>query len=256
MAGHYVTTEAVILKEMDYGDADKLITVLTPTRGQLTVLCRGVRHLKSRRFAAVQLFTYADMTLEEKNGRLTLAEAELKENFFELRGRLEAFAAASYFADLILSFTVEEEGEPEVMRLFLNALYLMAKRPEKPLSRIKTVFEIRLAALAGLMPDLSGCTVCGKRGENGWLDVAGGVFLCEHCAFGEEVPDGEERVLMPMDAAAVQLFSFVASAEGKRIFSFALPAVSEELAGRAAEKYITYALGKIPETLTFYHTVQ
>ena len=263
------TTDAVILKMVDRGESDRLVTLLSADRGLIPVLCRGVRTLKSRRFAAIQLFSYAEMTLREHQGMLSLSEATLKENFFELRERLPAFAAASYFADLLLTVCVEGEGDSDILRLFLNALYLLAKRPAYPVGQVKTAFEIRLAADMGIQPDLLHCADCGKAAKEGFLDLSAGLLLCDDCAFANQkadpkapegaspaafAGDGEApHVLVPLGQEAVRLWQYVTAAPAQKLFSFAAPPSVWAEAGRASEKYLTYALGKIPGTLTFYY---
>ena len=160
MAKNEITTKGIVIREVMMGEADKLLTVLTPELGKITVRCRGVRTLKSHRFAAAQLYIYSDMILTEKDGLYSLSEADPIESFFDIRLRLEAIACSNYFADLVNTVTVEGEGDAEIMRLFLNSLYALAYRHELSIPLVKAVFEARLAALLGFMPDMTAC--CNK----------------------------------------------------------------------------------------------
>ena len=255
MAKKEITTKGIVIREVMMGESDKLLTVLTPELGRITVRCRGVRTLKSHRFAAAQLYIYSDMILSEKDGMYSLAEAEPIESFFDIRLRLEAIACSDYFADLIHTVSVEGEGDAEIMRLFLNSLYALAYKPELSVRLVKAVFEARLAVLLGFMPDLTACACCGEN-EPAFLDVAGGELLCRDCMLSaKESFDGGERLLLPVNAGVVSLFSYLASCEAKRIFAFAAEDEVLELFERLTERYLLYYSDKKPDTLTFLLSV-
>ncbi len=254
MPKNTISTKGIVIREAPIGEADKLLTLLTPTLGRITVRCRGVRTLKSRRFAASQLYAYSDLLLSEQDGRYTLEEAEVLETFFALRSSLEAVACANYFADLLYAVTVEEEGEEEILRLFLNSLAMLTRNGD--CLTIKAVFEFRLTSLLGLMPDLSGCSLCGSAvPASGWLDAAGGVLICSSCAFAEYAPDGEERVLLPFSGDTLSLMRYVASCESRRIFSFSADRAVIEEFSRIAERFLLYHIGRDFDTLDFLHTL-
>ena len=255
MAKKEITTKGIVIREVMMGEADKLLTVLTPEFGKITVRCRGVRTLKSHRFAAAQLYIYSDMVLSEKDGMYSLSEAEPIESFFDIRLRLEAIACCEYFADLVNTVTVEGEGDVEVMRLFLNSLYALAYRHELSVRLVKAVFEARLSVLLGFMPDLSACVSCGKE-EAAYVDVSGGEVLCCDCALSSNGSfDGGERLLLPVNASVVSLFSYVASCEAKRVFAFNAEDEVLDMFSRLTERYLLYYIDKKPDTLTFLLSV-
>ena len=254
MAASAIAVKAIVLKEVNYKETDKLLTVLTDRLGLITLRCRGVRTLKSRRFASCQTFVYSDMVLSEKKGQYSLEEAEPIESFFALRGRFEAIAIANYFADVISSVTVEGEDEGAILSLFLNSLYLLCEKPDEPFAKIKAVFELRLSVLLGFAPTVSSCGECGKTEALCWFNIAGGVTLCDACALNE-VPDVLERVLIPIDAATLSLIRYVVEADGRRIFAFRCDERLLSVFGAFSEKYLIYHLGRSFDTLTFLQSV-
>lgn len=255
MAKRELTTKGIVIREVMMGESDKLLTVLTPELGRITVRCRGVRTLKSHRFAAAQLYIYSEMILSEKDGLYSLSEAEPIESFFDIRLRLEAIACSDYFADLVNTVSMEGEGDAEIMRLFLNSLYALAYRPELSVRLVKAVFEARLAALLGFMPDMTACASCGEN-EPAFLDVSGGEVLCRDCMLSaKETFDGGERLLLPVNSGVVSLFSYVANCEAKRIFAFTVEDEVLDLFCRLTERYLLYYIDKKPDTLTFLLSV-
>ena len=245
-----LTVKAIVLKETNYKDTDKLLTVLTDTMGILTLRCRGVRALKSRRFASSQQFVYSEMLLSSKNGQYSMEEATPIESFFALRLRFEAIAMANYFADVLSSVVLEGENEGEILSLLLNSLYLLSEKPDESLLKIKAVFEVRLASLLGFAPTVSLCGECGKKDELIWFNVAGGVTLCDKCAL-DETPDVLERVLVPLDEGVLSLLRYITEADSRRIFAFRCDGRLLSLLSAFSEKYLIYHLGRSFETLTF-----
>lgn len=250
MAATAISVKAIVLKETNYKDTDKLVTVLTDRLGLLTLRCRGVRSLKSRRFASAQQFVYSDMVLSEKRGRYALEEAEPIESFFALRGRFEAIAMANYFAEVVSSVTVEGEDESAVLSLFLNSLYILSEKRDEPYRKVKAVFELRLAALLGFLPSVASCGECGREDGLCWFNIAGGVTLCDGCACGE-TPDVLERVLVPIDAPTLSLVRYITEARDRRIFAFRCDDRLLSTLGAFSEKYLLYHLGRSFETLSF-----
>ena len=160
----FLTTRGLVLREVRYKEADKILTVLTQHEGKVTVRARGALRKGSRITAATQLLTYSDMTIFENRGRRTLNEASTVEEFLGLRADLGAFALGSYFAELLETVSAEEYPDPPVLQLGLNSLYALS-RALCPPEQIKAVFELRLMCLAGYEPDLSCCAQCGGAGR-------------------------------------------------------------------------------------------
>lgn len=254
MAGKQIQVKAIVLKEVSYKEADKILSVLTDTLGQITLRCRGVRSLKSRRFASAQTFVYSDMVISEKNGQYTMEEAEPIESFFAIRERFEAIALAQYFAEVVASVTVEGESDPAVLSLLLNSLYLVSEKPEMPLQKIKAVFELRLCRYLGFAPTVFPCSECGGKEALFWFNIAGGGAVCESCV-KNETPDVLERVLVPTDEGTRMLIRYITESEDKRIFSFTCEDSLTASLARFSEKYLLYHLGRGFDTLTFYHSV-
>ena len=211
----YEKTEGIVLRETEYKDADKLLTVLTREHGKITLRARGVKSGRSRSKAACQLLTYSEFTVSEKQGRYTITEAAAKEMFPELREDIELLYLASYFAQVTDAVAQEEDSAPELLSLLLNALYALAKL-KKPQMLVKAVFELRLACIAGFLPDLRGCAVCGDPNPNRF-NVTQGILQCAECR-----SDATDGIRMPVSAGSLAAMRYIAAADSKRLFSFTL----------------------------------
>ena len=246
----YQTVRGLIIRSVDYKEADKILTVLTDTRGCLTVKARGVRRKGSRLKAAAQLFAFSQMTLYEHNGRATLHEAEVLEAFSGLQTDIVKMALGSYLAEVLGTEAEDAPMDSDVQRLALNCLYALSTDLCEP-SVIKAAFELRYMQMAGYAPDLTGCTVCG-RGDP-VLPVAmleSGTVRCHGCALPG--PAGRQ---MPITGAVLEAARYILSCDLKKLFSFRLP--QEELArlAKVCEAWLLACMERSFRTLDFYKSV-
>ena len=242
------TVRGLVLRETDYRDSDRIITLLCAERGRISAACRRARSGSSRLKAGTQLLVCSDFTLYESRGRYTVDSAEPVEQFLGLRESIEALSLASYFAELLECVSLEETPSGGVLSDALNALYALS-RGLRPRAQIKAALELRLCALSGWMPDLGGCAACGKELSEGWLSVAGGELFCADCR-----PPGVEAAWL--NAGALSAARYLLAAPSKRMLAFSLERESLELLAAACERYILAQLERGFDTLNFYKTVE
>lgn len=98
----YITTRALVLREVKYKEADKILTILTEDEGKMTVSARAVMRNGSKIAAGCQLLTFSEMTLYENRGKWFVREAQPVEQFLGLREDIGKLALATYFARNLL----------------------------------------------------------------------------------------------------------------------------------------------------------
>ncbi len=243
----YKTVHALVLREVKFKEADKMLTVLTQEEGKLSVRARGALRKSCRFGAAAQQLVWSEMTLFENRGRCMLEEGSVIEDFSGLRGDIAAFALGAYFAELLESVSDEDSPNPELLRLGLNALYALS-RGLFPQRLVKAAFELRAMCLSGYEPDLHGCSRCGEVDITQYrFDLAGGVLLCDACAEKE----GFEGFPLPKDTLAAM--RHVVGAPLKRAFSFSLENEAAATAfGNACERYALVQLDRGFAALDYY----
>src|SRR5215469_11437663 len=104
------TTEALILKRMDYGEADRILTLFTPRLGKIRAIAKGARRTTSRLAGHVELFTRSQLQLAAGRDLEIITQGESKERFPHLRSELWYATTAYYLAELIDKFT-EDQAE-------------------------------------------------------------------------------------------------------------------------------------------------
>lgn len=239
-------TCGLVLRETVTRDADKILTVLTPDRGRLSVIARGARRKGSRVAAACQLLAYSEMTLYEKGRWTMLDAADTIELFDGLRQDLTALSLAAYFAEL--TEAVSDGSGGDVLPLLLNALYALSAL-KKPPQLVKPAFQFRLMALAGYEPMADGCALCGApQPENPMLDVVHGVVHCGKCR-------EKGGLSLPLTASGLAALRYVLYGDPRRLYSFSLPPEGLCALNHAADAYVSAQLERSFRTLDYYKTI-
>lgn len=245
----FKTVNALVLREVRYKEADRILTLLTDTDGKITVKARGALRKSSKTAAATQQLTYSEMTLFGNLGRWTVNEATVKEGFDGLRTDIGNFALGCYFAECVDALSVEDQPDAPLMQLALNCLYALSRGMYTP-EHIKAAFELRLMCLAGYTPELSHCAVCGEE-EPGdpVLMLERGCVCCRRCAAGA----GQT---VKLDTASLNAMRHICSASPKQILSFSLEGEGAKLLSAAAEEYLLLHTERRFPTLDYWKNVK
>lgn len=240
------TVRGLVLREVDWRDSDKILTILTAERGHLTASARGSRRKGSRLKAGTQVLVCADFTLFENRGKFSVNEADTVELFMGLRSDLEKLSLGAYFAEVLEAVSGEDVQSGALLTDGLNALYALSNGI-KPPALVKAAFEFRTAALAGFAPEVSQCAACGdETPAQPALNILDGEILCDACV------RASGAVTMSLDTPSLMALRHLMNAESQRMLSFALGGASTELLAAAAERYLLTHLDRGFSTLDFY----
>jgi DNA repair protein RecO (recombination protein O) len=119
---HVYTTDAIILKRMDYGEADRILTLFTPGRGKIRAIAKGARRTTSRIAGHVELFTRSQLQLSVGRDLEIITQGESREQFPHLRTELWHATTAYYLAELIDKFTEEHNEYEDLYALLIESL--------------------------------------------------------------------------------------------------------------------------------------
>ncbi len=244
----YLTTRGLVLRVTDYNDRAALLTLLTPNNGKLTVKARGLRRKNSPLTAPCQLLAYGEYTLFEYGGHYTVNEAVSVELFSGLRREITRLSLGTYFAQAAELLSQEDLPNPELLSLVLNCLFALSGK-EHSEDKIKAVFEMRGACIAGYMPDLSGCADCGCDSPE-LFDLSDGRLVCNRCR--DFTATG---IHLPISAGTLEAMRYIALCEPKRLFSFSLGQENLTQLSQVTEAYLTTQLERGFSTLDFYKSL-
>ena len=243
----YLTIRAIVLRVTDYNDRDALLTVLSRDHGKLTIKARGLRRKNSPLIAPCQLLAFGEFTLFEYKGQYTINEAHSIELFSPLRRDLNKLSLGTYFAQVAEVISQEDLPNPELQSLLLNCLYALSNLDVSEW-KVKAVFELRAACLAGYMPDLFGCHNCGNQNPDRF-DISEGMLECHSC---RSMGGG---IRMPVTPVTLEVMRYICLCEPKRILSFKIDPVNLEKLCNLTEAYLTTQLERGFATLDFYKSL-
>ena len=157
------STPAIVMRRADYGEADRLLTLLTPERGKMRVLAKGARKITSRKAGHIELFTETQVLLAKGRTFDIVTQAELIESHRALREDVSRGGQAHYFCELAEQFAPEDSDASALYDLLADGLAWLGQSHDALLTA--RFFEMRLLSLEGYRPDLFKCSRTGETLE-------------------------------------------------------------------------------------------
>ncbi|MCL0075374.1 DNA repair protein RecO [Dehalococcoidia bacterium] len=237
------TTEAIVLKHANLGEADRMLTLYTPNMGKLRAVVRGARRTRSKLGGHVEPVTHCSLVLARGRNLDTVTQSQTIESFLSIRNDLWLTARALYLIELADAFTSEHAENYPVYKLLLDALHGLAKvRREEAASWMQHLmllryFELQLLGHVGYQPQLRDCINCRSpiQPVENFFSPSGGGILCPKCAH-------TEPVVQPISVNALKVMRLLqrgdyATASRLRL----VPELSRELE-RTIQGYVRYLL--------------
>ncbi len=241
------TTMGLVLRATKTGEADRVLSILTPT-GIVSAMAKGSLRLKNKLHSATGLFCYSEFTLFEGRTMYVVDEAEVREVFWGVHEDVVNMALAMYCAEFISTLSPTGDEAAAQLRLLLNCLYYLSEK-RRTADFIKPVYELRTLTQAGFLPGLVACTDCVKyEGGPFFFDAATGLLYCADCA-------AKRGFSANLDAAALAAMRHITYSEDEKLFGFSIAQNSLFRLGTVVEQYVHYCVDKPFKTLEFYHSV-
>jgi DNA repair protein RecO (recombination protein O) len=216
-------TEAIVLRSIRYGEADRVLHLYTPGHGRLGAIAKGVRRARSRFGARLEPFFHIRIMLHESRGDLhTVTGVDTVATHSRLREQAATLDAAARACDAVSRLFESSEPHPEVFRLLGNELGLLSADPSHATPANGLAFRLKLLLAAGILPQLATCAGCGETEHLSGFSAAAGGVVCGSC----------EAAAFPL---AEESYRFLVSAIGKPLAE--APAASN-VALRQAERAI------------------
>jgi DNA repair protein RecO (recombination protein O) len=218
-------TEAIVLRSMRYGEADRILHLFTPDRGRLSAIAKGVRRAKSRFGGRMEPYFRLDLVLYQgRSDLMTVTHAETLEGHPRLREHAGALEGAARACDAVGRMFGDHDAHRGVYHLLANQLMLIDADPERATLGNALAFRLKLLLAAGFAPQLAACASCGEADHLvGFSGAAGGVVCsaCEASAFAlsqdahdflvtalgrplAEAPDAPPRALAQAERAILE----------------------------------------------------
>lgn len=180
-------SEAIVLRSIRYGEADRVLHLYTPRHGRLSAIAKGVRRSRSRFGGRLEPFFRIHAVLHEGRGELhTVTGVDTLAAHPGLRDHAATLDAAARACDAVARLFDSSEPHPEVFALLANELALLASDHVHARAANGLAFRLKLLLAAGILPQLASCAGCGEHQHlHGFSAAAGGVVCssCEAAAF-------------------------------------------------------------------------
>ncbi|HPL62573.1 MAG: DNA repair protein RecO [Syntrophales bacterium] len=176
-------TSAIMIRSLDYGESDRIVTFFTEEFGKVKGIAKGAKRSRRRFVNALEPFSRSELLFSRRSseGLALIEQCDVTDHFAGIRSELETTLAASYLVDLLDRFSVEGKRNPDLFRYATDFLREIDQGGiSEPMIRI---FEMRLLKFAGYEPRLDRCKICGRPLEEmgyavfvpaeGWLRCRG-----------------------------------------------------------------------------------
>lgn len=255
MAASTITTPAILLRRLNYGDYDLILTLLTLTEGKVSVMAKSAKKSVKRFGGALELFSQVNVVFSSgpKRGLPLLQEATLVSPLSNIRSDIQKTAYASYWSEIVHMWMMEGKKEERLYRLIHLVLDELdaGGLPDELLS---LVFQSRFLAISGLKPNLEQCIQCEKDVESvkspcfGFDPHRGGLF-CSGC-------DDGLREKPQLSKGTLKLLSWIEGEDLDHVRRIRFSPRALQEARRFLEALIPYHLGKVPKSLVFLQKIR
>jgi len=174
-------TEAIIIKKIKLGEADRILTLYTPYLGKIKAVAKGVRRPRSKLAGHLELLTHSLVSLARGRNLDTITGSQTINSFLPLKSDLQLTSYALYATELVDQFTAEHIENYPLFQLLLETLHQLCQAGNNELAL--RYFELHLLNQVGYRPQLQQCVSCRRPLEpttNSFCPGAGGI-LCPSC---------------------------------------------------------------------------
>jgi DNA repair protein RecO (recombination protein O) len=243
-------TPAIVLSRFDLGEADRVLTVLTPHDGKFKVIARGVRKPTSRIGGALEPFAELHLVLARGRTFDVVTQASVGEAWLSFRDRLESAATAWYLGELA-DRAVEERAVAYPVYVLLRRAFQLLDDGMAP-GRVARWYEFGLSDALGMRPEVERCVECERMLEPTdsfrWVPALGGVL----CALHQGPP--AEQVGLSLDA--LKLLKAYRRFDIEAIAALKLSAAVEAEVESALRRFVRHALEREARSLAFLDEVR
>lgn len=181
------TANGIVLRRIDLGEKDRILTVYTREQGKLSAVAKGSRRPGSKLAGSSEPFTYSKMFLSTGRDLDVLTQADIKESFPNVKNDIKSVAYGVYLLELTNAFVDERQPNFELFDTLLSSMYVLESGTDPELTA--RFYELHLLSLLGYEPNFSACLRCGREvgREKVLFSPALGGIVCEEC--GTAPPD-------------------------------------------------------------------
>lgn len=243
------STPAILIRRVDHGDADLILTFLTFEHGKISSIAKNAKKSVKRFSGVLELFYMLDIVCTRGRGKLyVLKEASVRHPFIHIRSDIEKTAYASYWAQLVNEWMEEGQEEPRIFELFQKVLGFLDGKTMSP-EVLSIVFQTKFITISGIYPNFDNCGQCGLAfdkiiGDRLIFHLGKGGLICGTCA-----SRSEHNVVI--SRGAIKQLKWITEKPSEKIFRMRFSRQVQRESLSFLETFVPFHLGIRPKSLTF-----
>jgi len=202
-----VKTIAIVLNHRRLGDADRIVTMVTPLQGKIDAVAKGALKPKSKLAGHVEPLTLTEISLAHGRTLDIITQAQTKNAYLPIKSDLQKMSNAFYLLELTNRFLVEDVDARQIFELLDVSLTRLSDGKNSQF--VTRVFEFSLLRIVGVKPELMKCVISGKNvdaEETYWSARQGGVIHIDALRNTTDAISLESRVIRVL--RAIEILSF------------------------------------------------
>ncbi|MEE8564042.1 MAG: DNA repair protein RecO [Atribacterota bacterium] len=175
-------TEGIVLKSMEYEEADKIVTIYTKNYGKITAIAKGVRKTKSKFGSSLEILTHSNFLIYKGRNIDIVSQTEILESFFSTSKEVIKFAFAVNCVEVVNRLTEEREINIGLFNLLKEVLHYLKESNDPKLQTLS--FKWQTISILGYRPSLNHCCRCNKSVEDQkemYFNIKEGGLVCNNC---------------------------------------------------------------------------
>lgn len=244
-------SRSLVLKRLDLGETDRLLTILTEERGKIRALNKGARKPLSKLAGHLEPFSLANCQFQEGRNFYTITAADTIEPFRSIRQQLNRLSWATYFLEIIDALAVDEQPQPALFQLLVEALTQLVIVEAGKVRLLGAGFILRLLIELGYRPELERCVHCYRslRPEgNRFSSRLGGILGAES--------HGEDRAAQPISAPAIKALRLLAGQPLSVVNRLQMPVAASREVEMIMEQFLATQTGREMRSVNFFRSVE
>lgn len=258
-------TDAILLRKIEYGDHDLIITFLTPDRGKIAAIAKNAKQSVRRFSGALDLFSANQIQCgfpkKNRNGLIILKHTQLENGFANIRYDVIKTGYASYWIEILTLWLEEGKGQPLIYELLYRSLEMLNESDIKT-EVISLLFQIRFMSLSGFTPNLDQCDNCKTKLDDIafgrlWFDFKEGRIFCKNCmgsnkAKSTDIRDtGYQSLGMHVSKGTLKQLSWINQEDMNRADRIKFSSLALKEGEKLLESFIPFHIGRNFKSLKF-----
>ncbi|MBF0451274.1 MAG: DNA repair protein RecO [Candidatus Magnetomorum sp.] len=250
-----LTAQGILIRRLDYGDADLILTFLTKTYGKISVIAKSAKKSVKRFGGILELFYILELVVRPGKGdRLAILQtASLIRPFEKIRLSVIHTAYASYWAELIQHFVEEQVSQDSIYHLFEYVLDQLNQH-SVPADVLHILFQIRFLGESGFQPNFKYCYHCQKKldqiaGHACYFDPKKGTLICPVCV-------NNRSNLLLLSKGTIKHLIWISSHDLRQTLRLKYSTEAIEEGKKFLEQFVPFCIGYVPKSLLFLKKIQ